>query len=420
MIARDKNMAYFFFSLILYFLSFAVVGAASPTELTEAIDRKNQELQKINSQMQEIQDNLGEVKKEGRTLKKEVGKIDKQVNQIKLGVRSSEVIIEKLGLEMESTQYKISETENEISKKRAAIVQSLRELQLKDGENSLIIFLKNKSLAESAFEIQGLSDLSANLAGEVSEMQSLKNALKERVDELSGKKQAQELEYYNLKSKQSIAEELKKNKQNLLEQTKNQEKNYQKQLDELEKQQLVISDEISDLEDELRSKFDASLLPVKRPGVFTWPIKLVKDGGSGRITQRQGEVSRLYKGRPHNGLDIGAPIGTPVYAAEDGVAAAVDNNDRNYYRRYQYGKYIFIKHNNNMSTLYAHLSKQTIRVGDSVKRGDLIGYSGNTGYSTGPHLHFGVYWSASVQMKSVPPASGLAPIGVIINPEDYL
>lgn len=161
-------------------------------------------------------------------------------------------------------------------------------------------------------------------------------------------------------------------------------------------------------------------MPIKRPGVFAWPIKLIKDGGVGHITQHQGEVSRLYKGKPHNGLDIGAPLGTPVYAAADGIVKEIGNNDINYYRRYQYGKYILIKHENNLSTLYAHLSRQIISRGANVKKGDLIGYSGNTGYSTGSHLHFGVYWAPSVLMKSVHPAAGLVPIGVVINPEDYL
>lgn len=406
---------------IFYFLfSAAVVFAANPNQLKESIDKKNGELQKINSQIQEIQDNLENIQKEGQTLKKEVSKIDRQINQIKLGIRSSEITIEKLGSEIELTQDKISKTENEIESKRKGIIKSIQELQSKDDEDSLMVFLKNKSLADSAFEIQGLSDLSANLANDVIEMQSLKQMLNGKINEFADKKQLKEEENFNLKNRQSIVEETKKGKQTLLDVTKNQEKNYQNQLSELEKQQLAISDEISDLEDELRRSFDITLLPIKRPGVFSWPIKLVKDGGIGRITQRVGEISYLYKGKPHNGLDIGAPIGTPVYAAEDGIIAAVDNNDRSYYRKYQYGKYIFIKHNNNMSTLYAHLSKQIVRVGDGVKRGDLIGYSGNTGYSTGPHLHFGAYWTPSIQMKSVAPANGLVPIGVVINPEDYL
>ena len=101
---------------------------------------------------------------------------------------------------------------------------------------------------------------------------------------------------------------------------------------------------------------------------------------------------------------------------------AVDNNDRGVSRwqKYQYGRYVLIKHDNNLSTLYAHLSRQVVARGATVKRGDLIGYSGNTGYSTGPHIHLTVYWAPSVQMKSVPPAAGLVPVGVTIDPNDYL
>ena len=198
----------FLFSVFYFLFSALAVFAADPSQLKESIEKKNEELQKINSQIQEIQDNLENVKKEGKTLKKEVVKVDSQINQIKLGIRASEVVIDKLGLEMESTQYKIIDTEDEIAKKKKGIIQTLQELQLKDGENAMIIFLKNKSLSDSAFEIQGLSDLSANLADDVVKMQSLRQVLNEKIDEFSGKKQSKESEYYNLKNKQSIVEEV--------------------------------------------------------------------------------------------------------------------------------------------------------------------------------------------------------------------
>ncbi|MBI5306228.1 peptidoglycan DD-metalloendopeptidase family protein [Candidatus Wolfebacteria bacterium] len=404
-----------------YFLLSAIIAfAANPQELKEAIYKKNTELQKVNSQIQEIEDNLESVKKEGKTLKKEILKIDSQVKQLNLGIQSSEITIEKLGFEIDSLQYQIADSEEKIINKRKGVIEILRILQEKDRENTLAVLLKNKTLSDSVLEVQNINNLSGRLNNEISELNFLKDDLSEKLKESSNKKKNKETENFTLKNKKSIVEDIKKSKESFLEITKNQEKNFQSQLSELEKQQLAISDAIGDLEDELRRSFDASLLPIKRPGVFAWPIKIAKDGGIGRITQYQGEVSRLYKGKPHNGLDIGAPLGTPVYAAEDGKVEAVDNNDRSYHKKYQYGKYIFIKHNNNMSTLYAHLSKQVVRAGDIVKRGDLIGYSGNTGYSTGAHLHFGVYWSASVLMKSVFPANGLVPIGVIINPEDYL
>ena len=78
------------------------------------------------------------------------------------------------------------------------------------------------------------------------------------------------------------------------------------------------------------------------------------------------------------------------------------------------------RHENGLATLYAHLSRQTVGAGAAVKRGDLVGYSGNTGYSTGPHLHLGLYWASSIEMKSVPPAAGLVPVGVTLDQQIYL
>ncbi len=410
----------FLLSTFYFLLSAVAVFAAAPEELKQSIEQKTQELENINKQIQENQQKLEVVQSEKKTLQKEVSSVQTQIKQIDLGIKSSEINIEKLGLEVESLQYNISDSEKQIIQKKDVIVEILRELQQKENESPLVAFLKNKTLSDGVFEAQTLADLNNNLSMEVDELTSLKDDLTFSLDKTTEKKQERETEHFTLKNKKAIAGEIKKEKQSLLESTKNQEKNYQKQLSELEKQQQAISDEISELEDELRRSFDPSLLPSKRPGILAWPIKLVKDGGIGHITQHQGVASYLYKGKPHNGLDIGAPMGTPVYAAEDGVVEAVDNNDKNYYRKYQYGKYVLIKHNNNMATLYAHLSKQVVGKGVVVKKGELIGYSGNTGYSTGPHLHFGVYWAPSIKMKSILPAAGLVPIGVIINPEDYL
>jgi murein DD-endopeptidase MepM/ murein hydrolase activator NlpD len=79
-----------------------------------------------------------------------------------------------------------------------------------------------------------------------------------------------------------------------------------------------------------------------------------------------------------------------------------------------------IQHGNNLATLYAHLSKFNVKEGDTVTEGQVIAYSGNTGYSSGAHLHLTVFWAPSVQYKPVPPAAGLVPIGVTIDPTSYL
>jgi murein DD-endopeptidase MepM/ murein hydrolase activator NlpD len=88
--------------------------------------------------------------------------------------------------------------------------------------------------------------------------------------------------------------------------------------------------------------------------------------------------------RFHTGIDLAAPIGTPIYAARAGQV------DTAGWSRYGYGLHVIINHGGAQETLYAHMSRIVVRPGQWVDRGDLIGYVGSTGWSTGPHLHFEV------------------------------
>lgn len=87
--------------------------------------------------------------------------------------------------------------------------------------------------------------------------------------------------------------------------------------------------------------------------------------------------------RKHHGIDLAAPTGTPVYATADGVVSRADWFS-------SYGLYISLEHGASLQTRYAHLSRLAVAAGDVVKKGDLIGYVGSTGRSTGPHLHYEV------------------------------
>ncbi|RMF08156.1 MAG: hypothetical protein D6762_06240 [Candidatus Neomarinimicrobiota bacterium] len=96
------------------------------------------------------------------------------------------------------------------------------------------------------------------------------------------------------------------------------------------------------------------------------------------------------KRRFHYGQDFSVPPGTPVYATADGVVQQA---------RYRggFGKTVKLNNGNGYSTIYAHLSRITVKYGQKVKRGDIIGYSGNTGRSTGPHLHYEVHYYGTPQ-----------------------
>jgi murein DD-endopeptidase MepM/ murein hydrolase activator NlpD len=87
--------------------------------------------------------------------------------------------------------------------------------------------------------------------------------------------------------------------------------------------------------------------------------------------------------RMHTGIDFGAAEGTPIHASADGVVVSAGVMGG-------YGNATIIDHGNSLATLYAHQSRMVVAAGQSVKRGQIIGYVGHTGYATGPHLHFEV------------------------------
>ena len=101
-------------------------------------------------------------------------------------------------------------------------------------------------------------------------------------------------------------------------------------------------------------------------------------------------IDPIYKtAKFHNGMDFSANIGTPVYATGDGVIKKADWQSG-------YGKIIVVSHGFGYETWYAHLNKYNVRVGQKVVRGEVIGEVGNTGKSTGPHLHYEVHLKGKV------------------------
>jgi len=115
-----------------------------------------------------------------------------------------------------------------------------------------------------------------------------------------------------------------------------------------------------------------------------WSVWLVDELSSYHAPAPVSRVSSRFgwrHGRRHQGIDVSLPSGTPLYAVFDGKVR-VSLSMRGY------GNLIIIRHNNGTETFYAHMSRRDVNTGDIVRAGDVIGLSGNTGRSTGPHLHF--------------------------------
>ena len=146
-----------------------------------------------------------------------------------------------------------------------------------------------------------------------------------------------------------------------------------------------------------------------------------KKGDSYRVSQGF-DGKQTHFGRSKYAVDFAMKIGTDICAAREGIVVRVkSNSDKNGVGREfsKYANYINIEHSDGTIAMYYHLKKGgvAVKVGQSVKRGELIGYSGNTGYSTGPHLHFGVFKASSATRTQTVPIKFITISGEVDDPK---
>jgi murein DD-endopeptidase MepM/ murein hydrolase activator NlpD len=420
-IFKAKTKLLIVFLLTVFLCNTAPLYAITSQELQKEIDAKKQQINQLIQQAEIYNAELEKTQSTKRTLSNELKQIQNNLNNLNYKIKINEIQIEKLNLEIQQLEMDISNTSDEITIKKEILAKTLQDLYEKNRElNPLVIVLKNIKISEALSEINGIQNISSNLQITLDELNNLKEDLSNRKTNSEQKRAELERVKEELNNQKQIVLALQDEKTTLLNKTKDQEKNYQTLLDNIEKQRAEIELEISRLEEALKAQIDPSALPSARAGLLLWPVSnpVITQGFGVTISSKYFYNIGRYKTPSHNGIDLKASIGTPIYAAEDGEVIAVGNQDLYCYKG-AYGKFVVIRHYNNLTTLYAHLSLYIVKKGDIVKRGQVIGYSGNTGFATGPHLHFTVYFSPTFQMTQSN-SCGPMPIGAPINPLPYL
>ncbi len=393
------------------------VSNLSKEELEQQILDRSQKLDQINKQLEETKHNLNATQSQKTTLQKEVNILTSNIKSLELNIKGDTLSVEKLGLEISNLELDIEDIKGEISTKKDGIEAALRTLQKGSRDTLLTTLLSSGSLSQTIFKAQSLKNLQGQLSVDIENLRVLNQQYTDRLNAISDKKSDIVQHKRDLQNRKFIVEDQKQTQQQILKQTKNQESLFQKQLTELQKQQQDIASEIELLDATLRAKIDPNGLPGVGHGVLAMPLA----GGKGLVTQDYGATSFAkygYRGKWHNGVDLGSPVGTPIIAAEGGTVVATGDQDKYCYRG-AYGRFIVIQHNNGLTTLYGHLSKIAVSKGDGVIRGQLIGYVGQTGYATGPHLHFTVFSSPTFSMSGSK-TCGPMPHGGDLNPLNYL
>jgi len=378
-----------------FLLTFTIASAQSIDEIKQNIDTTKSKVIQLEQEIKVYEKQIEAVGTEAKSLQNAVKVLD--INQKKIGteIKKTETNIQGTNLTIGKLGSEIGDMEEKIASNMAAIAKVLNDMRQSDEESLIESFLTNKSLSDVFDGYESVSQFQQKVRAQTKELEVYK-------EELAGKKAATEGEkkkLVSLKSELGDQNQIlvinKKEKSTLLTATQNKEAEYKKMLAERQAEKERFEKELFNFESQLKRAIDPNSFPSSGKGILSWPLDNVF------ITQYFGktvDAKRLYVSGTHNGLDFRASRGTPVKAALDGIIEGTGNTDAQK-GCYSYGKWILIKHPNGLSTLYGHLDLIKASTGQQVQTGEIIGYSGNTGYSTGPHLHVTLYASQGVEIQ---------------------
>lgn len=348
-------------------------------------------------------------------------KVQADISYTENKISSTDLEINKLSLE-------INVAKDNINKNEEAIKNILRSMDIADNESMIEILLRHENISEFWGTVEDLERVRNKMTEKVKSLSLLKDDLENK--RVSNTVQRDEL--VDLKTQysdqKSILTSNTAEKSELLSATKNEEAEYQTMLKSQQAARDALVAEVRDIESQIKFILDPSTIPSAGSSVLRWPVL------NPYITQYFGYTkfamtTNAYKNNMHNGMDLGAPIGTKIFAPLTGTVRATGNTDL-VPGCYSWGKWALIDHANGLSSMFAHMSQIAVVPGQQINTGDIVGYIGSTGYSTGPHLHYTLYVKDGVEVKQFNQfkavtgcGSAMSPFAAIeayLDPLDYL
>lgn len=427
----SKSALILFLAMIAVSACFAILpysstNAQTAEELQAKIDKRNADIAALEKEIAQNQKQIEALSREANTLSATIKSLTLTRKQLEAKIKLTEDRIYSKNIEIQQLGRQIKNKEGNIEDDKRIIASSFTSLNQLGDQTTIEMLLGSKSLSDSWDKLDQLGLLQKGLNERIDALNDDKTTLVS--NQKASERAKADLVALNkqLSDERAIVLSTTAEQNALLKQTNQSEASYKALLAQKKAQEEAFQQEISNYESQLKILIDPKSIPHTGSGVLAWPLANVF------ITQYFGNTPfatanpQIYNGKGHTGVDFRATIGTPIKAALSGVVIGMGNTDL-YSGCYSYGKWIMIKHENGLSTLYAHLSLQTVKIGDAVATGQMIAYSGNTGYSTGPHLHFGVYATEGVRIQKLTSSTGcrnatipIADYKAYLNPLSFL
>lgn len=389
------------------------VLAATVDELEEQIKEKQKEIAELQKEADSYKQTINQHQDYASSLQAHINNFNAQIGALQSQVNLTNSQIQGAQLQIEQTNIEITEKEDTMERRRTQMTALLATVQQSNEKSFVEVMIENDNLSDFFNQVQARTVIQDELQNNLDELKQLKVQLEEKRAQLEQEKVELGEKRTTLAAQQQILAGERAKQATLLSQTKETQAGYEALLSDVQAKQKAVNDQIFELEEKLRQELNPGSVPT---GSFAWPAEGLLTQGYGCVkawnnAYSSGNCAAGYNF--HNGLDVAARLGTPIRATADGTVVAVSNAP------YAYGLWVAVQHGNGIVSAYGHMSAQAVSNGQSVKRGDIIGYMGSTGFSTGSHLHFMLYAPGTFRVVASS-ISGFLPIGATINPFNYL
>ncbi len=411
--------------VLLVVVSIPVLSRAdTASDIQAQIAAHNAQIKALEADIAAYQQQLNVLGTQKNTLQSTINSLAVSQKQLASKIKVTQTNIAWANKQIQELTLSIGDKETIIATDQAAIANALRRIAEEDQTTVITQLIASETISDAWQAADEALQFNRSLSTHIADLRSARVVLTNNRDKVNAEKAKLVSLQNDLAVQNKSIAVSKAAEQKLLTETKNQEGTYQALIAQKRAQQAEFEKQLFSYEAQLRAALDPSAIPGAQRGILAYPI------ANPMITQYFGktvDAQTLYVSGTHGGVDFRASIGTPIKAALAGTV--VDTESARTKAGCQYGKWVLIKHANGLSTIYGHLSFVYVQPGTQVSTGQVIGLSGDTGYATGPHLHFGVYASAGVKVVDASALGSVNCAGIktvasspagYLNPMSYL
>jgi murein DD-endopeptidase MepM/ murein hydrolase activator NlpD len=339
------------------------------------VDKLKNQLSSITAQRKELEKELSSLDKQQATMADQISVLDKKIAAAGEEIDLQLELITTLAQLIAVKEAELQQSEQRVDEQYELMRMRIRFMAERGSKSYLSILLSAESFSDFLTRMEVIRSI---VRHDNSVFDSFRTACKE----VSDNKAELELSYDEAEAQEKKLEENKKTLESEMAQREAKmseliakEAQAKKEYNSIAAEEDKLIADVRDAVNEL-AKQESS---VYVGGKFQWPLPAVNNVVTCVYGMRTHPITGVYK--LHTGVDLRAGSGTTIYAANKGKVITSTYNTA-------YGNYVVIDHGGGVATLYAHMTKRLVSVGDTVKQGQKIGTVGSTGYSTGPHLHF--------------------------------